>query len=95
MRSQATKVLASAVWSRSSASHGFAVSERAVRRSTGPRARTYEVNDGYAVFVGYVAYCEAPAQTGPEGGGVMAQRYERPPVPGIGPRSRTALRLRL
>ncbi|GGR33467.1 hypothetical protein GCM10010497_40240 [Streptomyces cinereoruber] len=68
MRSQATKVLASAVWRRSSASEGLAVRERAVRRSTGPRARTYEEK------VVYDAYCEAPAQTGPEGGGVMTPR---------------------
>ncbi|GAA0491604.1 hypothetical protein GCM10009544_60430 [Streptomyces stramineus] len=47
MRSQARYVLVSAVCSRSSASHGFEVSERAVRCSTGPRARTYEENDGY------------------------------------------------
>ncbi|GGV49270.1 hypothetical protein GCM10010277_42980 [Streptomyces longisporoflavus] len=37
-----------AVCSRSSASLGFAVSERAVRSNTGCRARTYDANDGYA-----------------------------------------------
>ncbi|GAA3909170.1 hypothetical protein GCM10022244_19020 [Streptomyces gulbargensis] len=72
MRSQATKVLVSAVWRRSSASHGLAVRERAVRSSTGPRALTYEVKDGYGA--GPVTTVEAPAQTGPEGGGVMAPR---------------------
>ncbi|GAA3163059.1 hypothetical protein GCM10017688_07000 [Streptomyces ramulosus] len=46
MRSQATNVLVSAVWSRSSASLG-SVSDRAARISTGPRARTYDENDGY------------------------------------------------
>lgn len=51
MRSQATYVLASAVCSRSSASHGFAVSDRAVRSSTGWRAFTYAENDGYDRFV--------------------------------------------
>lgn len=50
IRSHATYVLASAVCSRSSASHGFAVSERAVRSRTGPRARTYEENDAYGVY---------------------------------------------
>ncbi|GAA3300893.1 hypothetical protein GCM10020295_42790 [Streptomyces cinereospinus] len=47
MRSQATYVLVSAVCSRSSASLGFAVSDRAVRSSTGWRARTYDAKDGY------------------------------------------------
>ncbi|GHE70683.1 hypothetical protein GCM10017778_64820 [Streptomyces vinaceus] len=49
MRSQATYVLVRAVWSRSSASHGLAVSERAVRIRTEPRVRTYAENDGYGV----------------------------------------------
>ncbi|GAA0619500.1 hypothetical protein GCM10010394_57480 [Streptomyces crystallinus] len=48
-----------AVCSRSSASLGFAVSERAVRSSTGPLARMYEANDGYGV-----AAREALLQTG-------------------------------
>ncbi|GAA2486362.1 hypothetical protein GCM10010393_16820 [Streptomyces gobitricini] len=60
MRSQATYVLVRAVCSRSSASLGFAVSDRAVRSSTGPRARTYDENDGYPV-----AAVDAPVQTGP------------------------------
>lgn len=53
MRSHATYVLVSAVWSRSSASHGFAVSDRAVRSSTGWRARTYDANDGYDLCGAY------------------------------------------
>ncbi|GEB59798.1 hypothetical protein GCM10017674_43340 [Streptomyces gardneri] len=72
MRSQAMKVLVSAVWRRSSASQGLAVRERAVRSSTGPRARTYEENDGYGAWPR--AAFEAPVQTGPEGGGVMTPR---------------------
>lgn len=64
MRSQATYVLARAVCSRSSASHGFAVSDRAVRSSTGWRAFTYEANEGYArvCFAGTAAF-EALVQT--------------------------------
>ncbi|GHA23634.1 hypothetical protein GCM10010372_24690 [Streptomyces tauricus] len=50
-----------AVCSRSSASHGFAVSERAVRSNTGWRALTYEENDGYAWV--RVATFEALVQT--------------------------------
>ncbi|GGU27027.1 hypothetical protein GCM10010274_11990 [Streptomyces lavendofoliae] len=60
MRFHATNVLASAVCSRSSASPGSAVSDRAVRSSTGPRARTYDENEGYPV-----AAEDAPVQTGP------------------------------
>ncbi|GAA0295946.1 hypothetical protein GCM10010302_38300 [Streptomyces polychromogenes] len=41
--------MARAVWSRSSASHGLAVRERAVRIRAVPRVRTYAENDGYGV----------------------------------------------
>ncbi|GHH95255.1 hypothetical protein GCM10017779_57120 [Streptomyces capillispiralis] len=92
MRSQATYVLASAVCSRSSASLGFPVSDRAVRRSTGCRALMYDENDGYGrVCVAGAAAFEARVQTGV----VMAQRYERCPVRRIGRRSRRRLPLRL
>ncbi|GAA5048934.1 hypothetical protein GCM10023336_15540 [Streptomyces similanensis] len=57
--------MVSAVCSRSSASAGFAVSDRAVRSSTGWRARMYEANDGYAgLGVAGTAAVDAPAQTG-------------------------------
>ncbi|GLW51538.1 hypothetical protein Stsp02_71990 [Streptomyces sp. NBRC 14336] len=63
--------MASAVCSRSSASHGFEVSDLAVRSSTGWRARTYDENDGYgSVRALGAAGCEALVQTGV----VMAQR---------------------
>ncbi|GGQ63445.1 hypothetical protein GCM10010216_26700 [Streptomyces flaveolus] len=92
MRSQATYVLVSAVCSRSSASLGFAVSDRAVRSSTGWRAFTYDENDGYGkVCVIAVAAFEALVQTG----AVMTQRYERRGAPRIGRRSRSGVRLRL
>ncbi|GHE45159.1 hypothetical protein GCM10018782_19640 [Streptomyces griseoaurantiacus] len=74
MRSHATYVLASAVCSRSSASLGFAVSDRAVRSSSGWRAATYAENDGYdgcgKVCRAGVAAAEALVQTSV----VMAQR---------------------
>ncbi|GAA2428059.1 hypothetical protein GCM10010421_14680 [Streptomyces glaucus] len=84
MRSQATYVLVSAVCSRSSASLGFPVSDRAVRSSTGRRALTYDENDGYGkgrVCVAAAAAFEALVQTGV----VMAPRYER-----AGPRGSAA-----
>ncbi|GHI91149.1 hypothetical protein TPA0905_06200 [Streptomyces olivaceus] len=90
----------SAVCSRSSASLGFAVSDRAVRSSTGWRAFTYDENDGYgkvcvpaAAEAGAraVAAFEALVQTGV----VMAQRYERERARRIGRRSRRRVRLRL
>ncbi|GAA4795398.1 hypothetical protein GCM10023220_22210 [Streptomyces ziwulingensis] len=57
--------MASAVCSRSSASLGFAVSDRAARSSTGWRACTYDENDGYGkVCVPAVAAFEALVQTG-------------------------------
>ncbi|GGR57705.1 hypothetical protein GCM10010220_05040 [Streptomyces parvulus] len=67
--------MVSAVCSRSSASLGFAVSDRAVRSSTGWRAFTYDENDGYGkvcALAGAVAVAasEALVQTGV----VMAQR---------------------
>ncbi|GGZ24314.1 hypothetical protein GCM10010365_50720 [Streptomyces poonensis] len=63
----------SAVCSRSSASLGFAVSDRAVRNSTGWRALTYDENDGYEwVCRAAVAAFEALVQTGV----VMTPRYE-------------------
>ncbi|BFO22878.1 hypothetical protein SHKM778_92660 [Streptomyces sp. KM77-8] len=77
MRSQATYVLARAVCRRSSASLGFPVRDRAVRRSTGWRALMYDENDGYRRFwvrvcvtVASAAAFEALVQTGV----VMAQR---------------------
>ncbi|GGL99022.1 hypothetical protein GCM10010129_48370 [Streptomyces fumigatiscleroticus] len=70
MRAQATYVLASAVCSRSSASLAFAVSDRAVRSSTGWRALTYDENDGYGRVCVAVAASEALVQTG----AVMAPR---------------------
>ncbi|GAA3989035.1 hypothetical protein GCM10022232_23260 [Streptomyces plumbiresistens] len=92
MRSHATYVLVSAVCSRSSASHGFAVSDRAVRSSTGWRAFTYDENEGYGkVCVAGVAAFEALVQTGV----VMAPRYERGRLRLIGRRSRRRVRLRL
>ncbi|GAA4083237.1 hypothetical protein GCM10022233_76010 [Streptomyces shaanxiensis] len=92
MRSQATYVLVSAVCSRSSASLGFAVSDRAVRSSTGWRARTYDVKEGYVAFgKDRVAASEALVQTGV----VMAPRYERPLLQRIGRRCRSSVRLRL
>ncbi|GHB25634.1 hypothetical protein GCM10010377_14570 [Streptomyces viridiviolaceus] len=92
MRSQATYVLVSAVCRRSSASLGFAVSDRAVRSSTGWRAFTYDENDAYGkVCVTAVAAFEALVQTGV----VMAQRYERRARPRIGRRSRSGVPLRL
>ncbi|GAA2524135.1 hypothetical protein GCM10010423_16900 [Streptomyces levis] len=92
MRSQATYVLASAVCSRSSASLGLPVSERAVRSSTGWRALTYDENDGYGrVCAAGAAAFEALVQTS----GVMAQRYERGGAGRIGRRSRSGVPLRL
>ncbi|CAK7287176.1 conserved hypothetical protein [Streptomyces misionensis JCM 4497] len=78
--------MASAVCSRSSASLGFAVSERAARSRTGRRARTYDENVGYAG-----AAAEALVQTGV----VMAPRYERSPHGRIGRKCRSGVRLRL
>ncbi|GAA4984564.1 hypothetical protein GCM10023257_24450 [Streptomyces hyderabadensis] len=108
MRSQATYVLVSAVCSRSSASLGFAVSDRAVRSSTGWRAFTYDENDGYGKVCGLavaVAGAAALAVAGARAvaafealvqtGVVMAQRYERGGARRIGRRSRSRVRLRL
>ncbi|BCL21549.1 hypothetical protein GCM10017668_33920 [Streptomyces tuirus] len=92
MRSQATYVLVRAVCSRSSASLGLPVSERAVRSSTGWRALTYDENDGYGrVCAAGPAAFEALVQTSV----VMAQRYEREPGERIGRRSRSGVPLRL
>ncbi|GAA2541377.1 hypothetical protein GCM10010398_30310 [Streptomyces fimbriatus] len=92
MRSQATYVLVSAVCSRSSASLGFPVSDRAARRSTGWRALMYDENDGYGrVCVAGTAAFETLVQTGV----VMTQRYERGHVRRIGRRSRSRVPLRL
>ncbi|GAA4012228.1 hypothetical protein GCM10022384_66270 [Streptomyces marokkonensis] len=108
MRSQATYVLASAVCSRSSASLGLAVSDRAVRSSTGWRALTYDENDGYGkvcALAAAMAGTLAPAMAGAlavaafealvQTGAVMTQRYERGGVRRIGRRSRSRVRLRL
>ncbi|GED86028.1 hypothetical protein TNCT6_31130 [Streptomyces sp. 6-11-2] len=55
----------SAVCNRSSASLGFAVSDRAVRSSSGCRARTYAAKDGYAgVRVAGTAAFDTLVQTG-------------------------------
>ncbi|GGZ84648.1 hypothetical protein GCM10010344_60060 [Streptomyces bluensis] len=57
--------MVSAVCSRSSASLGFAVSDRAVRSSTGWRSFMYDENDGYGrVCLAEVAASEALVQTG-------------------------------
>ncbi|GAA3737070.1 hypothetical protein GCM10023082_37770 [Streptomyces tremellae] len=90
MRSQATYVLVSAVCNRSSASSGFAVRERAVRSSTGPRARTYEENDAYGAWP-WPAAPEALVRTGV----VMCTTLGAAALPGIGPRSRSGVPLRV
>ncbi|GAA2504309.1 hypothetical protein GCM10010276_54980 [Streptomyces longisporus] len=84
--------MVSAVCSRSSASLGFAVSDRAVRSSTGCRALTYDANDGYGrVSAAGSAAVDALVQTGV----VMAPRYERGYLRLIGRRSRSRVPLRL
>ncbi|GGQ35832.1 hypothetical protein GCM10010250_01020 [Streptomyces althioticus] len=83
--------MASAVCSRSSASLGFPVSDRAVRRSTGWRALMYDENDAYGrVCVAGAAAFEALVQTGV----VMSSTLGAGPARRIARRSRSRVPLR-